>query len=184
MGYYIIQVPQLQVCRSNKFIFSIFCSGICSLKSHSLHVMGKFTLWYSDLWMAIKVSFYLDRGSAPARVGLGVTTVLTMVTLMGAVNRWLSVFLRNNSCCLGLCQRFLTWRRWTFTLPFAFSWSLERSLSEFFSLLIVMFTKTIVCHHLKFRQDTPPSATQQKGSTCTEDVSLSSKRRWRFFTEE
>ena len=34
------------------------------------------------------VSFYLDRGSAPARVGLGVTTVLTMVTLMGAVNRY------------------------------------------------------------------------------------------------
>ena len=33
------------------------------------------------------VSFYLDRASAPARVGLGVTTVLTMVTLMGAVNR-------------------------------------------------------------------------------------------------
>ena len=33
------------------------------------------------------VSFYLDRSSAPARVGLGVTTVLTMVTLMGAVNR-------------------------------------------------------------------------------------------------
>ena len=34
------------------------------------------------------VSFYLDRGSAPARTGLGVTTVLTMVTLMGSVNRW------------------------------------------------------------------------------------------------
>ena len=32
------------------------------------------------------VSFYLDRSSAPARVGLGVTTVLTMVTLMGSVN--------------------------------------------------------------------------------------------------
>ena len=33
------------------------------------------------------VSFYLPRGSAPARVGLGGTTVLTMVTLMGSVNR-------------------------------------------------------------------------------------------------
>ena len=32
------------------------------------------------------VSFYLDRASAPARTGLGVTTVLTMVTLMGSVN--------------------------------------------------------------------------------------------------
>ena len=32
------------------------------------------------------VSFYLDRSSAPARTGLGVTTVLTMVTLMGSVN--------------------------------------------------------------------------------------------------
>ena len=40
-----------------------------------------FKLWH------MQVSFYLDRGSAPARVGLGVTTVLTMVTLMGAVNR-------------------------------------------------------------------------------------------------
>ena len=34
------------------------------------------------------VSFYLDRSSAPARTGLGVTTVLTMVTLMSSVNRW------------------------------------------------------------------------------------------------
>ena len=33
------------------------------------------------------VSFWLNRGAAPARVGLGVTTVLTMVTLMGSVNR-------------------------------------------------------------------------------------------------
>ena len=33
------------------------------------------------------VSFYLDRASAPARTGLGVTTVLTMVTLMGSINR-------------------------------------------------------------------------------------------------
>ena len=34
------------------------------------------------------VSFFLDRASAPARVGMGVTTVLTMVTLMGSVNRY------------------------------------------------------------------------------------------------
>jgi hypothetical protein len=38
------------------------------------------------------VSFYLDRGAAPARVGLGVTTVLTMVTLMGSVNRYTCTF--------------------------------------------------------------------------------------------
>ena len=38
------------------------------------------------------VSFYLDRSSAPARVGLGVTTVLTMVTLMGAVNRYCGMY--------------------------------------------------------------------------------------------
>ena len=37
--------------------------------------------------MKASLSFYLDRNSAPARVGLGVTTVLTMVTLMGSVNR-------------------------------------------------------------------------------------------------
>ena len=36
------------------------------------------------------VSFFLDRASAPARVGMGVTTVLTMVTLMGSVNRYSS----------------------------------------------------------------------------------------------
>ena len=33
------------------------------------------------------VSFYLDRNSAPARVGLGVTTVLTVIN-------------RNNRCCV------------------------------------------------------------------------------------
>ena len=32
------------------------------------------------------VSFWLNRGAAPARVGLGVTTVLTMTTLMSSVN--------------------------------------------------------------------------------------------------
>ena len=32
------------------------------------------------------VSFWLNRGAAPARVGLGVTTVLTMTTLMASVN--------------------------------------------------------------------------------------------------
>ena len=32
------------------------------------------------------VSFWLNRGAAPARVGLGVTTVLTMTTLINSVN--------------------------------------------------------------------------------------------------
>ena len=43
------------------------------------------------------VSFYLDRASAPARVGLGVTTVLTMVTLMGAVNRKVNHIIKQTS---------------------------------------------------------------------------------------
>ena len=32
------------------------------------------------------VSFWLNRGAAPARVGLGVTTVLTMTTLISSTN--------------------------------------------------------------------------------------------------
>ena len=89
--------------------------------------------------MGAQVSFYLDRGSAPARVGLGVTTVLTMVTLMGAVNRYCwsifeksLVFKTNNlfKYLPGLCQKFPIWRRWTSTLPFAFLWCLEHSLSK------------------------------------------------------
>jgi hypothetical protein len=32
------------------------------------------------------VSFWINRGAAPARVGLGVTTVLTMTTLINSVN--------------------------------------------------------------------------------------------------
>ena len=32
------------------------------------------------------VSFWINRGATPARVGLGVTTVLTMTTLMASTN--------------------------------------------------------------------------------------------------
>ena len=89
------------------------------------------------------MSFYLDRGSAPARVGLGVTTVLTMVTLMGAVNRCISwsyihhhdlislfVLLTTWNIFLGPCQRYLTWRPWISTWPFAFLWFSEHSSSK------------------------------------------------------
>ena len=48
------------------------------------------------------VSFYLDRASAPARVGLGVTTVLTMVTLMGAVNRFDYSFIYNRNYLINI----------------------------------------------------------------------------------
>ena len=55
------------------------------------------------------VSFYLDRGSAPARVGLGVTTVLTMVTLMGAVNRYTESEDSARASFFTLYSRFYTW---------------------------------------------------------------------------
>ena len=57
------------------------------------------------------VSFYLDRSSAPARVGLGVTTVLTMVTLMGAVNRYSGMYASKEllqNFMAGHCLRFPT----------------------------------------------------------------------------
>ena len=72
MGYYIIQV--LLDHQRTPLDYSHFTPVQVYIPSSLIVVMS---------W----VSFYLPRASAPARVGLGVTTVLTMVTLMGAVNR-------------------------------------------------------------------------------------------------
>ena len=150
-----------QICGKNPYrswtiLFGNF-PGLCALESHSLHVLGKFFhLWnqyktknYCRICNILakktchQVSFYLDRGSAPARVGLGVTTVLTMVTLMGAVNRWISwsylyhhdlislfVLLTTWNIFLGPCQRYPTWRPWISTWPFAFLWFSEHSSSK------------------------------------------------------
>jgi hypothetical protein len=51
------------------------------------------------------VSFWLNRGAAPARVGLGVTTVLTMTTLMGSVNSALPniSYMKSIDIYLGTC---------------------------------------------------------------------------------
>ena len=51
------------------------------------------------------VSFWLNRGAAPARVGLGVTTVLTMTTLMSSVNAALPKisYMKSIYIYLGLC---------------------------------------------------------------------------------
>ena len=51
------------------------------------------------------VSFWLNRGAAPARVGLGVTTVLTMTTLMGSVNAALPKisYMKSIDIYLGVC---------------------------------------------------------------------------------
>ena len=51
------------------------------------------------------VSFWLNRGAAPARVSLGVTTVLTMTTLMGSVNAALPKisYMKSIDIYLGVC---------------------------------------------------------------------------------
>merc|ERR1712013_644278 len=51
------------------------------------------------------VSFWLNRGAAPARVGLGVTTVLTMTTLMASENAALPKisYMKSIDIYLGVC---------------------------------------------------------------------------------
>ena len=51
------------------------------------------------------VSFWLNRGAAPARVSLGVTTVLTMTTLMSSVNAALPKisYMKSIDIYLGVC---------------------------------------------------------------------------------
>ena len=51
------------------------------------------------------VSFWLNRGASPARVGLGVTTVLTMTTLMASTNAALPKvsYVKSIDVYLGAC---------------------------------------------------------------------------------
>ena len=66
--------------------YSRLCADILFSRSMGYYIIQVYVP--SSLIVVMSwVSFYLDRKSAPARVGLGVTTVLTMVTLMGSVNR-------------------------------------------------------------------------------------------------
>ena len=67
--------------------YSRLCADILFSRSMGYYIIQVYVP--SSLIVVMSwVSFYLDRSSAPARVGLGVTTVLTMVTLMGSVNRY------------------------------------------------------------------------------------------------
>ena len=107
MGYYIIQVSSSWIKYVAKIHIEVerFCLVTSQVYVPSSLIVCMSWVKSFYLWNQYKtknycricnllakktchqVSFYLDRGSAPARVGLGVTTVLTMVTLMGAVNR-------------------------------------------------------------------------------------------------
>ena len=51
------------------------------------------------------VSFWINRGATPARVGLGVTTVLTMTTLMTSTNAALPKvsYVKSIDVYLGAC---------------------------------------------------------------------------------
>merc|ERR1711962_1343144 len=85
--FYVVGYRQrrvLEVLTSGNY--SRLCADILFARSMGYYIIQVYVP--SSLIVCMSwVSFYLDRGSAPARVGLGVTTVLTMVTLMGAVNR-------------------------------------------------------------------------------------------------
>ena len=96
MGYYLIQVSDAW-----NDLFGILLS-IPSL----IQVYVPSSLIVIMSW----VSFFLDRASAPARVGMGVTTVLTMVTLMGSVNRYTcyhSPQLRLSNLCSQFSAKYL-----------------------------------------------------------------------------
>ena len=82
MGYYLIQVALV-----------LLIVSLLTITMIQVYVPSSLIVVMS--W----VSFFLDRASAPARVGMGVTTVLTMVTLMGSVNRY---------CCVLFCQKLHT----------------------------------------------------------------------------
>ena len=53
----------------------------------NIHLTKHFQVYIPSSLIVIMswVSFWLNRGAAPARVGLGVTTVLTMTTLINSV---------------------------------------------------------------------------------------------------
>lgn len=85
--FYVVGYRQrrvLEVLTSGNY--SRLCADILFSRSMGYYIIQVYVP--SSLIVVMSwVSFYLDRKSAPARVGLGVTTVLTMVTLMGSVNR-------------------------------------------------------------------------------------------------
>ena len=85
--FYVVGYRQrrvLEVLTSGNY--SRLCADILFSRSMGYYIIQVYVP-SSLIVMMSWVSFYLDRKSAPARVGLGVTTVLTMVTLMGSVNR-------------------------------------------------------------------------------------------------
>ena len=102
MGYYMIQVStrtskvslsgtlfiMLRLQQSGKII--IHPLGFCFLNFplRKIQLMSFIKVYIPSSLIVIMswVSFWLNRGAAPARVGLGVTTVLTMTTLINSVN--------------------------------------------------------------------------------------------------
>ena len=85
--FYVVGYRQrrvLEVLTSGNY--SRLCADILFSRSMGYYIIQVYVP--SSLIVVMSwVSFYLDRSSAPARTGLGVTTVLTMVTLMSSVNR-------------------------------------------------------------------------------------------------
>ena len=81
------------------------------------------------------VSFWLNRGAAPARVGLGVTTVLTMTTLMASVNAALPKISYMKSIDIYLGKLTASNIIWHFRL------SSERSIHSPYFLFLCFFRK-------------------------------------------
>ena len=81
------------------------------------------------------VSFWLNRGAAPARVGLGVTTVLTMTTLMASVNAALPKISYMKSIDIYLGKLTASNIIWPFRL------SSERSIDSPYFLFLCFFRK-------------------------------------------
>ena len=72
------------------------------------YLKNKSALFFSENSLIVViswVSFWLNRGATPARVGLGVTTVLTMTTLMASTNAALPKisYVKSIDVYLGFC---------------------------------------------------------------------------------
>ena len=67
---------------------SLTFDGPFNLANDKIYLSFNFQVYIPSSLIVVMswVSFWLNRGAAPARVGLGVTTVLTMTTLINSVN--------------------------------------------------------------------------------------------------
>ena len=108
-----VSLPQFQVLGfRQKSVEAILSTGNYSRLSCEVQFVRQQGYYITQVYLPSSmivivswVSFYINRASAPARVGLGVTTVLTMTTLIGSTNRALPKvsYIKSIDIYLGFC---------------------------------------------------------------------------------